>query len=240
MSVGRFHTFVCSAVLGLVAISWLFAGSVAIAAAPAGPHVVFVIGEEGYQTGRTLPEFAKREPVNRVLVNAVHWCLKRQVPGAATATANAPRERDKYKTDLAGNEQVEQIIRTFEGKGEIGDDSKPTPPEQAVNQLRVQSGFEVELLAHEPTIRQPLQMSWDHRGRLWVVQYLQYPFPAGLKVIKYDQYLRAVFDKVPPPPPHHFPGADKISVLEDTDGDGRFDTAKDVITGLNIVSAVTT
>jgi hypothetical protein len=24
---------------------------------------------------------------------------------------------------------------------------------------------------------------------------------AGLKVIKYDQYLRAVFDKVPPPPP---------------------------------------
>ena len=57
-------------------------------------------------------------------------------------------------------------------------------------------------------------------------------------MVKYDQYLRAVFDKVPPPPPHHFPGADKITVLEDTDGDGRFDKAKDVITGLSIVSSV--
>ncbi|HAW32312.1 MAG TPA: dehydrogenase, partial [Planctomycetaceae bacterium] len=40
-------------------------------------------------------------------------------------------------------------------------------------------------------------------------------------------------------PPNHFKGADKISVLEDTDGDGTFDKIKDVITGLNIVSAVT-
>src|SRR5438874_40051 len=62
--------------------------------------------------------------------------------------------------------------------------------------------------------------------------------PAGLKVVKYDQYLRAVFDKVPPPPPRHFPGADKVTVLEDTDGDGTFDKAKDVITGLNIVSSL--
>src|SRR5262249_54283571 len=60
------------------------------------------------------------------------------------------------------------------------------------------------------------------------------------KVIKYDQYLRAVFDKVPPPPPNHIPGADKITVLEDTNGDGQFDKVKDVITGLNIVSAVAT
>ncbi|MFV0444636.1 MAG: PVC-type heme-binding CxxCH protein, partial [Planctomycetaceae bacterium] len=55
-----------------------------------------------------------------------------------------------------------------------------------------------------------------------------------------DQYLRAVFDKVPQPPPHGTPGADKITVFEDTDGDGMYDRSKDVITGLNIATSVCT
>ena len=46
---------------------------------------------------------------------------------------------------------------------------------------------------------------------MWVVQYLQYQFPAGLKIVRYDQHLRAVFDKVPEPPPHGAKGADKIN-----------------------------
>ena len=41
---------------------------------------------------------------------------------------------------------------------------------------------------------------------MWVTQYLQYPFPAGLKIIEYNKQLRAIFDKVPPPPPNHFKG----------------------------------
>ena len=40
--------------------------------------------------------------------------------------------------------------------------------------------------------------------------------------MEYDKYLRAVFDKVPPPPPNHFRGKDKITIHEDTDGDGVF------------------
>ena len=72
---------------------------------------------------------------------------------------------------------------------------------------------------------------------MWVVQYRQYPFPAGLKVVRYDQHLRAVFDKTPLPPPHHTPGADCVTVFEDTDGDGTYDTHKDVITGLNIATS---
>ncbi len=55
-----------------------------------------------------------------------------------------------------------------------------------------------------------------------------------------DQYLRAGYDVVPAPPPNHVRGADKITVLEDTDGDGDFDTHKDVITGLNITTSVLT
>ena len=80
-------------------------------------------------------------------------------------------------------------------------------------------------------------MSWDSRGRLWVMQYLQYQFPAGLKIVSYDQHLRALFDKVPEPPPKGVKGADKVVVFEDTDGDGFFDKHKVVLDGLNIATA---
>ena len=80
--------------------------------------------------------------------------------------------------------------------------------------------LELELVLSEPEIGQPLQMSFDERGRMWLVQYLQYPFPAGLKILSEDKFLRAVYDKVPLPPPHHVPGKDKITIHEDTDGDG--------------------
>ena len=98
----------------------------------------------------------------------------------------------------------------------------------------------MELVASEPVIRQPIDLHFDDRGRLWVVQYLQYPFPAGLNITSYDQYLRARYSGVPAAPPNHVRGADKITVLEDTDGDGIFDAHKDVITGLNITTSVLT
>ncbi len=147
-------------------------------------------------------------------------------------------ERDVFKEDLAGNAEVEKIIQTFEGKGVVGDNSPPTPAAEAVKLFQTTEGLQVELVMDEPRVRQPLYMSYDDRGRMWVVQYLQYPFPEGLKVVKYDQYLRAVFDKVPAAPPNHVKGADRITVYEDTDADGKYDTSKDVITGLNIATAV--
>lgn len=189
------------------------------------------------------PDDFRQADVNRILVNAIHWALKKPIPGLAGSgdiqkTNPAYTERNRYKEGLAASKEVEQLIRGFKGHGEIGDTSSPTPAEQAVALFRVREPFEMKLIAAEPMVRQPLAMTWDRRGRLWVVQYLQYPFPAGLKVVRYDQYLRAVFDKVPLPPPHHVPGADKITVLEDTNGDGTLDKANDVITGLNIASSV--
>lgn len=160
-------------------------------------------------------------------------------PAAAAPKPADPAKsaRDVYKDDLAGNEDVEKVIKGFAGKGAVGDDSEPTAPADAVKQFRLEEGLELELVTAEPDVAQPLYISFDPRGRMWVVQYLQYPFPAGLKVVKYDQYLRAVFDKVPPPPPHHFVGKDKVTVWEDTDGDGKYDKHKDVVDGLNIVSS---
>jgi len=87
-------------------------------------------------------------------------------------------------------------------------------PEEAVKRMQVPAGFRVRLVACEPEIRQPLTMSFDDRGRLWVIQYLQYPDPAGLTPVKVDQYLRTVYDSVPEPPPQWPRGADRITIRE--------------------------
>lgn len=154
--------------------------------------------------------------------------------GFVSANALA-QQRDLTR---AGNEKVAEIMRTFPGRGVMADESDPTPASEAVRQFQVRDGFKIELMASEPDVAQPLFLSWDSRGRMWVVHYRQYQYPAGLKVIRFDQHLRAVFDKVPDPPPHGTPGVDRITVHEDTDGDGHFDTHKDVITGLNIATSV--
>ena len=111
-------------------------------------------------------------------------------------------------------------------------------PEQSLARMSVPSGFETRLIASEPLVRQPLSISFDGRGRMWVIQYLQYPNPAGLKPVTQDQYLRTVWDKVPDPPPRGPRGADRITILEDPDAQGRFRKSKDFVTGLNLATAL--
>jgi putative membrane-bound dehydrogenase-like protein len=96
----------------------------------------------------------------------------------------------------------------------------------------------VKLAASEPEIRQPVTMSFDDRGRLWVIQYLQYPNPAGLKPVNVDQYLRTKYDRLPEPPPRGPRGEDRITILEDKNGDGHFQKVKDFVTGLNLASGM--
>src|SRR2546422_11391502 len=104
--------------------------------------------------------------------------------------------------------------------------------------MRVADGFDVKFYASEPEIRHPLTMCFDERGRMWVIQYLQSPVPAGLKPVQVDQYLRTKYDRVPEPPPRGPKGADRITICEDTDGDGRFDKFKDFVGGLNLASGM--
>lgn len=112
------------------------------------------------------------------------------------------------------------------------------PPGEAAAALDTVEGLSAELLLHEPVVAQPFQFSFDERGRLWVAQCRQYPYPAGLKMLSRDRYYRSHYDKVPPAPPHHDPGADLISIHEDTDGDGQFDSHKVFVSGLNLANSV--
>ena len=78
---------------------------------------------------------------------------------------------------------------------------QPLSPEVALSRMQPADGLTIQLVAAEPLIRQPVTISFDSRGRLWVVQYLQYPTPAGLQAKEVDQFLRTRYDRKPEPPP---------------------------------------
>lgn len=84
-------------------------------------------------------------------------------------------------------------------------------PEEERAKFVLPPGFEVTLFASEPDITKPINMDFDEKGRLWVSQSSEYPIAAG-------------------------PGGgnDRITILEDTDGDGRADKINDFTDGLNI------
>src|SRR5207245_2720656 len=69
-------------------------------------------------------------------------------------------------------------------------------PQEALKRMKLPEGFQARLVASEADVRQPLSMTFDERGRLWVIQYIQYPTPAGLKAVAVDQFLRTKYDKV--------------------------------------------
>ncbi|MBI2950216.1 MAG: ThuA domain-containing protein [Verrucomicrobia bacterium] len=159
------------------------------------------------------PDDFKAPAFRRLLLNGVLWALNRPIP---------PDDRPPRKTAQSVKPPPQET---------------PFSPAESFARFSVADDLEIEQVLAEPVVRQPVFLNFDERGRLWVVQYLQYPDPAGLKVMSKDNVWRAVYDKVPPPPPNHFRGEDKITIHEDTDGNGTFDTHKVFVEGLNIVTS---
>jgi putative heme-binding domain-containing protein len=116
-------------------------------------------------------------------------------------------------------------------------DTKALSAIESLKHFKLRPGYAIDLIATEPTVRQPLNINFDARGRMWVTQYIQYPFPKGLKIVEYDRYIRAKFDKTPLPPPRGDKGTDRITIHEDSDGDGTFDKTKVFVDGLNIATS---
>ncbi len=71
-----------------------------------------------------------------------------------------------------------------------------TPAEEKAG-FRLPPGFDIELYAAEPDIGKPINIAFDNKGRMWVTQSFEYPFAAAPGK-----------------------GKDRISILEDTNGDG--------------------
>jgi putative membrane-bound dehydrogenase-like protein len=98
------------------------------------------------------------------------------------------------------------------GNANAGENELPRPmtPEESLRAIRVRPGFTVDLVASEPLVADPIAFDWGADGRLWVVEMGDYPLgtdgkgrPGGL-----------------------------VRVLEDRDGDGRYDRATTFLDGL--------
>ncbi|MFA6547209.1 MAG: PVC-type heme-binding CxxCH protein, partial [Limisphaerales bacterium] len=73
-------------------------------------------------------------------------------------------------------------------------------PARAVETFQVKKGFRLELVASEPLVNSPVTMAFDENGRLYVVEMIDYSE-------RRDET----------------PHGGRIRLLEDTDGDGKFD-----------------
>ncbi len=110
-------------------------------------------------------------------------------------------------------------------------------PAESFATLAPAPGLAVDLILSEPEIAQPFYFSFDERGRLWVTESRQYPYPAGVTMLSRDKYYRAHYDKVPPAPPHHDRGADRVTIHASTKGDGVYDVHTTFLDGLNLANA---
>lgn len=130
------------------------------------------------------------DTVNRLLINAVHWCLEKPVgttPERMAVANSAPN-----------------LKRPFE----ITQDHSPEIERKSFQML---PGYEVNLFAAEPMLVNPIHMTWDPQGRLWVICSTSYPQVS----------------------PGEKPN-DQIVILEDTDQDGRADKSTVFADGLYV------
>ncbi|MGB0580696.1 MAG: PVC-type heme-binding CxxCH protein, partial [Limisphaerales bacterium] len=142
----------------------------------------------------------------------------------------------KTKPKLAAYDQFHESNRVLGEAAKFVHGEKLSPADSFAK-MKAADDLEVDLMLAEPLVAQPTHFSFDSRGRLWVAQYRQYPYPAGLKMVSRDRYYRSHYDRVPPAPPNHTPGRDIVSIHEDTDGDGKYDKHKVFQDGLNMANA---
>ena len=91
-------------------------------------------------------------------------------------------------------------------------DGPPYSPADSMATMQVEAGYRIELVANEPDIESPVAMDVDEQGRLFVVEMPGYPLdtrPTG-----------------------------RVKLLEDTDGDGRFETSRVFADGLTLPTGV--
>lgn len=93
----------------------------------------------------------------------------------------------------------------------------PKSPEASLAAIETKPGFEVQLVASEPLIVDPVAIDWGADGKLWVVE--MHDYPTGL-----DGNWK--------------PGS-RVKFLEDTNGDGQYDKATLVIDNIPFATGVT-
>lgn len=137
---------------------------------------------------------------------------------------------------------------TFAADDVRGDnpDSSPSTPEEEKAKFHLPPGFEIQLVAAEPDIQKPINITFDGAGRLWVTGSEMYPWPAGTDasgqpIPGYEKAFADIAsafhvgDKAPQPSPE---ARDSVRILSDFDQNGHAKTIRVFADGLNIPSGI--
>lgn len=92
-------------------------------------------------------------------------------------------------------------VQNYEKRNPAPKYQLPLSPADSQDYTKTEHGFQLKLLASEPQVVKPIAFTWDHRGRLWVAESVDYPS-------KYTDLWQ---------------GNDRIKICEDTNGDGTLD-----------------
>ena len=111
----------------------------------------------------------------------------------------------------------------------------PTVDEQ-IAKATLAPGYALRCFASEPMVVNPVAMTWDARGRLWVVEL--YEYPSGSK--NPNEYSRTATDEAfrPVVKTDASSPRDRVIVLEDTDNDGVADRRTVFAEGLNLATGI--
>src|SRR4051812_171088 len=81
-------------------------------------------------------------------------------------------------TALCGTCMLDASVRGADPFSEYVRSTDPRAPADEQKSFHLPPGFVIELVAAEPQIAKPINLAFDDRGRLWVSETREYPFPA--------------------------------------------------------------
>lgn len=150
------------------------------------------------------------------------FCFDRKDPAGARAGRLALELHDAGPMEVRFRsfkleENPKPVLETvaLDDRMQRSDQSRALTPQEAVNAMTMPEGFVASVVAAEPVVRQPVAFTFDGRGRIWIAEAHSYP--------------RRRSDAE---------AQDRIIILEDRDGDGRFETHKTFVDNLNLVSGL--
>ena len=148
--------------------------------------------------------------ISAALLAAASIAAFAQQPPPQTGAETRDRYLNHRETDLS--------LRLELDPKEVPD-IPPVEPDKVLETFRIKKGFRLELVAHEPDVVDPIQMAFDENGRLYVVEMRWYQSETRTDLM-FDERIG------------------RIRLLEDVNGDGRFEKSTIFADKLRYPSAV--
>lgn len=111
---------------------------------------------------------------------------------------------------------------------------QPKSPEMSLKAMQPRPGFQVELVAAEPLVQDPVAFEWGPDGKLWVAEMADYPVGNFTN----PKRKRQVNDRKSGARASGLSSGGRVRFLEDTNGDGNYDKSTLFLDGLNFPNGV--